>query len=558
MIPSPISASHIHQEGPTRPIEIARRQKIQSALDVLAEHSATGPWKKEEVQEGLEILKEAVSDLPFSCETHQKIYTLANTLLQLEEKKGGRFIPHDQKALLEHMTIASTLRSNPEPLTADQMSQVLGQFRSKENQALLKKWKEAGLDLRAFLYNPMESRFILHAHLEKAARYWNDEIRFHEEDMSIHMRIEGEYQDVRSFVHSVHLKKSPLIPISSITRDFITDNEDPAKVWEYMPERGLSLHHSSNWESLPITGQLSPEEVAYAQEKAKLHGKGAENGQYVVELVSLWKKPKKSALSSGVEDLKSGEHPWIRLIKPDGTYYSVGFNLGQKLSLPGAISKGVFLSPDPREPLARTGRVVTGIKITEAQFSTLVQQIETEQRQEVDFHFLEQNCTKFLQSVVDTLQVETPQKPVFYARISEVAFRALPKGVQTGLKAIKRVVKPIGTFLGDFIPPIVVSFFRSIGNFFQYLGERFLLWAAGRQTIYLNKKNIRVQQEDPHRGVPWYRFAEHARIASENSLVQTFLPIKLIEWQMQVFGTRVYEGSTSFHAQYRKQLIPSA
>lgn len=557
MLPS-VSPSHFPQEGPALPVEAARRQQIQSALDALSQHSATTSWNKEEVQEGLETLKEALSDLPPSLETHRKIYTLANTLLQLTEKQGGRYLPYDQKALVEHMLIASELRSSPDPLSEATMSKVLCQFRTKENQELLKKWQEAGLDVRAFLYNPLESRFILHAHLDKSARYWNDEIRFHEADKSIHMRIEGEYKDIRSFVHSVHLKKTPLIPISSITRDFITDNEDPAKVWEYMPDRGLSLHNAGMWERLPATGRLSPEEVAYAQQKAMLHGNGAETGQYVVELVSLWKKPKKSALLSGVEDLKSGEHPWIRLIKPDGTFYSVGFNLGQKLSLPGSISKGVFLSPDPREPFARTGRVVTGIKINEAQFRTLVKQIETEQQQEVDFHFLEQNCTKFLQSVVDTLQVETPQKPVFYARVSEIAFRALPRGVQKGLTAMNRVIKPIGTFIGDFLPPIIVSFFKAIGNFFQYIGERCLLWVAGRQTIYLNKKSIRVQKEDPHRDVPWYRIGEHARIASENSLVQTFLPIKLIEWQMQVFGTRVYGGSTPFHDQYGKKPIPNA
>jgi len=557
MIPS-LTPSPISPEIKTPSTDPVAKKKIQSALDILMQHSAREPWKKEEIQDGLGILKEALADFSFSVTTYQKIHDIATTLLHLKGKDGGKYIPNDQKALLEHLSIASHLRASKEPLTKEQAEKALEQFREKDNKELIERWKKSGLDVRALLYNPEESRFIMKAHLDKAAHYWNHEIRFNEEDKTIHVCIEGEYKDIHPFVNSVYLKKTPLIPISSISHDFITDNDDPFKIWEYMPDRGLTLHNPADWNKLPVTGHLSQEEVAYAQKKATLHAKEAENGQYVVELVSLWKKPKDSALMSGLENIKSGEHPWIRIIKPDGTFYSVGFNLGKKILGPGAISKGVFLSPDPREPFARTARINTGIKINEEQFHSLVHQIEKDQIQEVDFHFLEQNCTKFLQSVVDMLQVETPQKPIFYARVSDVAFRALPTGVQKCFHTIKRVFTPIATLIDSCIPPVVTRIFTTIGTFFTLLGERLLLLFAGKQLFYLNKKDIMVQREDPHKGIPWYRVVTHIQIASENSLVQTFLPIKLIEWQMSIPGTRVYPGSSTFHDQYSKTVVSKA
>jgi hypothetical protein len=534
------------------PASTLPQTNIQSALDVLVQHKEKDPWKKEEIQKGLELLKESLSDFSLSKNTYKKIHDVATSLLHLNAKNGGKFIHKDQKALLEHISIASRLRALENPLTKEQAEAVLDQFHEKDNKDLLKKWCLSGLDIRAFLYNPIESRFILKAHLDKVAGYWDHEIKFSEVDQTIHMLIEGTYTNISPFVNSVYLKKMPLVPILSISRDYITDKHDPSKVWEYLPDKGLTLHNPAVWDTLPITGRLSPDEVSYAQEKAALHAQGAENGQYIVELTSLWHKPKESLLGSGLESLKSGEHPWLRIIKPDGTFHCVGFNLGKRMSAPGATSTGVFLSPDPREPFSRTARIITGIKMTEEQYKELVKQIETDQKQAVDFHFLEQNCTKFMQSVVDMLHVEVKDKPVFYSPISEVAFRAIPIGLQKGITSIQKACTPITFSIGEFIPPVIAKIFKVIGTFFRLIGERFLLLITGKQLFYLNKKDIKIQKKDPHNGIPWYKVMTHLNIAAENSLVQTFLPIKLIEWQMQVKGTRVYSGKEKFHNQYKK------
>lgn len=522
-------------------LSITEKQQMVDNLTLFMRKIEESSLQKRDIQRGVNLLKEVFSDTSFSIDHSREIYTLATALLQVGSK---------EQALLEHMKIAISLRTSTEPLDEKKMESVLSQFTQKENKQLLSKWKKEKLDIRAFLYNPLESRFVMKMHLDKASHYWSDEIRFSEEDKALSLRINGVFQSLTPFMRAFVIKKEPLIPMASVHRESLVEKTDSSKTWEYLPETGLTPYSSAQWETLPPFGHLSPEEVAYAQKKALLHAKGASEGQYIVEIVAHWRKPNNSFLLSGIQEINSGGHPWIRLIKPDGTWYSVGFNIGKKLAVLGQRTMGVLLAPDPEETIPHTARTVTGIRINEMQFQDLLSHIEETQKQKVDFQYAEQNCTRFIQSVVDCIDLE--EKPFFHVRISEMAFRSLPKAVQKGLTAIKNGLKPFTDAIGQLIPPVIPRIFKLVTTTFQLIGDRLLLFILGKQLFYLNKKELKLRQKDPHAGIPWYHFLTHLQIAADNQLVKAFVPLKVLEWQMKAPGTRVYPGSLPFREQYHE------
>ena len=76
-----------------------------------------------------------------------------------------------------------------------------------------------------------------------------------------------------------------------------------------------------------------------------------------------------------------------------------------------------------------------------------------------------------------------------------------------------------------------------------------------------------IENENPHKNVPWYKLVTHINIALDHRLVRSFLPIKVAEWQLAQSVnsegkpcknnegapcTREFSGKTAFHDQYKE------
>jgi hypothetical protein len=487
------------------------------------------------------------------------LQTISDATSRAMNWKVRRKLTPQEYAFAERMETYLRIISMEENLSEASAERIVSSFGSKINKDLVSKWKASNLNLKAFLYHPHLASFVIDSFLPSSARYYGHELRFNKSTNSLECMIEGRYQDLSPLANALVVHQKKLFANCKYTE--ICSRKEPSNTWFYLPTSGLSKWERANWKKLQPCGMLTPEQVACAQEGAKLTAVGAENGKYVIEIVTSWRDSKGNFLTSGVHHtFVSPRHPWIRIIKPDGSFYSVGFHLGGSIDAVGEVTKGVFLTPDTWETLPHSARPITGIKITESQCNDIIREIERYQADETNFQFFDQNCTRFLQFIINLIPLKETDKPVFSASIGEMLFRLQPKFVQKiGLLLNKRMVH-LKAFASDFVPPIMYQLATLVSSIFQLILERILLAISGRGLfVYSQRGTFTFEKENPHKGIPWYKVLVHANLALEHRLVQAFAPIKVIEWQMKQSATRVVSGASGFKAQYdRPTKVPIA
>lgn len=572
------------------PVQSIQTGKILSLDSTAAYNQLTRLFDKHAPQKQIAIaLHDIIPHLQqgvLKTEQTDRIQQIASSILK------SWFSSHTESVLAERIILACTLRQQNRCVSIEDAEKCIEQFRYKENRELAEKWKKGGLDLRAFVYNPDLAEFVVKVHLHNSIPYWGHQAQFDEASRSLLIPINrqppgekltlGNYENLRDFVQGCTAEKVPFA-----SGYHIVSKEPPRTPWTYT---GFGLRPRSDWEwnKLEPSAQLTPEQVEYAQSKARLAAKGVDlkakkEQKYVVEIVGSYVPAKTNALNAGLyETLLSPSHTWLRIIAPDGTFYSVGFNLGTKLVSKTELGFGLFRTPDPFEGLPNLALITAGILVTEAQCKALIGEIETRQDSstKTPFQFLEHNCTRFIQHLFDTLDIhnivkkesskQEPQakpgaqkdsqtlfedvieeksitKPVLHARISELLFKILPPSVQKAEKKTYKVLKPVVHWLKQITPPFIRKIFEVFTAIIRLAFERILLGISGRGFAYSRKGEFPTEEKDPHEGIPWYKFGTHIKIAAEKRLVRPFVPAKLIAWLLdRKEGVRIIPASRGF------------
>lgn len=429
----------------------------------------------------------------------------------------------------------------------------IGKFFQTTNQKLLHKWvNECKFPEEAFFAHPDLVKTIFSTHMHQFIRYYSHTIQFDPDTKEMQMMIEGRFQNARPILSSLRLEG-----------ELIVNQKNPNETWFYL-ENGLSKWNEIDWQKLKPCAKLSAEELAYVQEKAKRHPSPQAQAQpdgpcFVLEIVSSWKKVPCTPLTDGfIETLEMPRHPWIRLVTPEGDVYSVGFYPSDPVDLSkGAKTiEGVFRTPDPWEATPFQARFVTRFAITDNQFSQTVNMVERLQSKEIAFNLFEHNCTRFVQHVLETIDIPSPKGVTIGGALSKIVpvglqrlcgqFTKLLEPVRTALKPIRKAVKFV---INECTPPLIVKAATFVVNKFFAL-QNFLVYAMGGTEGAL-LEHFNEMSDGLHE-------KKKAVIDGVNdffneNLVTPLLPRQIIEWQMAHSATTVYDRRNGFRGQYGKK-----
>lgn len=139
---------------------------------------------------------------------------------------------------------------------------------------------------------------------------------------------------------------------------------------------------ASRWEKLRFEQQLE-----------------AHNSQYELQILTFCRR-RQAGLNH------DHGHAWIRLVKPNGSYSSLGFYPDESMGIepekqPGLRFPGVLLQPDKYDQIKKN-ILQTCIPLSERRFKELTQLIELKQQQAqttgLNFDLVESNCVEFIES----------------------------------------------------------------------------------------------------------------------------------------------------------------
>ncbi len=480
--------------------------------------------------------------------TIETIYKLSNFLLLKKPK-----LSKEEAALLERLQIYAELQTS-----AAERERILASpetfYRSPINKEYLAKWKSCKYPLEALLWNPTIPKFIFEGHLHHKMKAYGMVPHYVPETHEFQIMVDGKYTNAAVMAELLTTKEEQLLGHRS---HFLVAKHNETETWNFLPEVGLTKWQDREWKRLKPIAHLSKEQVAYAQKRAHLSASDpkSEPLPFVVEIVGSWNAYREYPLISGYQETFSGKHPWIRLIDArTGDLYSLGFGVGANISplQPTTVVDGVFRSPDPWETISCTGRPVTGFGLTAQQFDELKGKIEEAQNKKVYFNFIEHNCTKFIEWVVHTYGPENSKNVSFSADLSEIIYRMLPRSARKGAEVATGVTQGVKKVTYQFIPPIIKDSYKFFTAALRMLVERIIMMVSGRWFVYDKQKEFSDEKVDPHAGIPWYRFIQHAQIACKDHLIRAFLPRKMYEWQLRQRSTMIYPAGTTLYDHYRE------
>lgn len=458
----------------------------------------------------------------------------------------------EDRALLERVRLSALLREHPEQLEAIK-EHINVYLKTKLNKELFAKWKKEGFAEDAFLFNPTVPAFIFKTHLHNSVKAFGDSFQYEAATHEFRVLVDGVYRNVADMAEALGVQEKKRL--GSVVTGLV-NKSNPKEKWCYLPATGLRKWDEDGWKKLLPCAKLTPSQVEFAQTSARRNdGSPGQKGDYVVEIVSSMMDYKEIPLLSGYQEtFKRFRHPWIRIITPNGDFYSVGFNIGDDLvrGQPAASVKGIFKGPDSWETLPFSKRPVTGFARSKETCDAIIREVESYQKQTTSFNIIEKNCSAFIERVRDILDPASKQKNVtFAADITELFQRCLPKTIQ----AIGRKVAPMWRVFkyvaGQCCAPIIIKVAKVVAAFFRLILERTVLAISGRWFSY-GGRDTSFPHKDPHKGIPWYQFITHLDIALKERLVRLYLPGKVGEWQLSLPQTRLIEKDTPLFAQYEK------
>jgi hypothetical protein len=510
-------------------------------------------WRRETKEEKAarsEMTTKVVRDIASYLSFAKAKSEVTHTINELVELIIAKKMPLDSedRALLERERLAMRLRDNPEKI------HIKNVFRSQINKELLSKWTKAGFPEEAFFWNPTIAPFIFQGHIHNKMKVYGETFEYDAVTHEFKILVDGKLQDVAEIAERVQAKETSFFGHKSTE---LVSKENASEKWNYLPQKGLTVWNDFGWEELSPFASLSENEVAFAQSHAlRKDGSKGQKGDYVVEILGTIQDYKEYPFVSGYQEtFTKYRHAWIRMIAPDGKFYSLGFLRGGviKPEQLAAMVKGLFRTPDPWETMPYEKLAITGFALNEEDCNVFKAKIQTLQKQEIGFNFIESNCSAFVSWVKDQLAPtrEAGDTVSFAADISELVKICLPKTVQTIGKKLSPLWNVVVYYCSEFSPPIMKRIASCALAAIRLIAERTLLAISGRWFSY-NKEKEFPKNDDPHKGIPWWKVMQHINIALEQKLVKVYLPRKVAEWQLAQPQTRVIKANTPLFSQYQE------
>lgn len=294
---------------------------------------------------------------------------------------------------------------------------------------------------------------------------------------------------------------------------------------------------------------------------------------YVLQVVSSWSGPQLQnyyGLADEAEaTLLQPQHPWLRLITPEGDVYSVGFNWGKTIGASNLAEtvESRFRSPDLWEVLPFNARVVTNIAIDEGQFEKIKADIEKDQTEGLAFNFITQNCSSYISHTLKKIGFDVN----FHVSLKQLVWRSLPKPVKHFVKTIerpwKKITRAVSDVVGLITPPAIQWLWKkatkvtktAMNTFTNFSAHALLYLIGGTEGVTKSevKKGFidrKTNRPEPVLKPKIVKLVESEKMFSENPTDEIYLPRKVIEWQMQQLSTTHLDGRQ--HKRFYQQFDP--
>lgn len=430
----------------------------------------------------------------------------------------------------------------------------------EKHREFLLKWTRANLPIEIYLANPEEAKLLMKRHLHHQISCYGHEIKIGP-DNHLEILSANKYTPVKELL--ADLEQGTVCLIS----------KKDGKEWVYLPS-GLTEWQTTGWTELRPIARLSDEQLAVTSKRAKelpspLMSTSERQG-YVLQIVSSWGDPLLQnyfGLSGVDETTIQPQHPWLRLITPEGDLYSIGFNWQKSIGLSNLAetTESRLRSPDLNETVPFNGRIVTNIAIDEKQFQLIKNDLEKDQG--TAFNFITQNCSAYVSHILKNVGFEA----AFYVNLNELFWRIIPSPVKNFVRTIRKpcrkITKAVKYTMKMITPPIIALLMKKTAKI-AHTGLNALMNASTNFVLFLigGRKGVKAPEVTkgfidpdtnrfpPLQGSETVRLVETKKFFSKTATEKIYLPRKVIEWQMQQKSTTHLDGRS--HRRFYHQFDP--
>lgn len=476
-------------------------------------------------------------------------------ILQIAQQKAFDKTTNQKARALQNEFVMRELQASTSEIITNEVL--------KEETKQLQRWTREGLPINTYLANPKEAKELLKLHLHHPISYYGHEVRVGAHN-DLEIMCNGTYTRLSTILSDLEWKEARLI------------SKKNQSEWNYLPN-GLTQREIVSWKTLEPVTRLSEDQVAIIQKRAqKLTSPlmtPSEKPPYVLQIVSSWSgslTQKYFGLADEVDTtFIQPQHPWLRLITPEGDLYSVGFNWGKTIGASNLAEtvQSRFRSPDLWEALPFNTRVVTNIAIDEHQFEKIKNDIEKDQTEGLAFNFITQNCSTYVAHTLKKIGFDVD----FHVSLKQLIWRSIPKPVKTAVKQMEKPWNKITRFVGDVVgfitPPAITWLWKqtttiaatALKAFSNFSTHVILALIGGTKGVadkevkrgYINHKTNRAETVLQPKIV---RLVTSDKMFSDNPTDEIYLPRKVVEWQMPQSSTTYLDGRT--HKRFYQQFDP--
>ena len=437
------------------------------------------------------------------------------------------------------------------------------EFLYKDNQIAYDKWKRCGYPLSIFVEHPDFCDFLFSSQLLSQMKITRDTIE--ERDGEPCILVEGQWTEWSRIKERFHIEDSP-----EYKEKFIRDN--CYNVYTYLDNGlGLQVHHPYRDGQKPIShlgdnevDQLQTiarkfvraDEVNLSEQERTEHNK---ERTFVIQIVSSYMEGNHSNFS---EVLLRPKHTYLRIIAGEnvpyksirkGDVFDFGYGRTQKTMIPFRILRGRFRGPDTWNYKLCQERIVTNIAVTREEaektlnFTNKYHNKSANFGTTIGFHFIHQNCSVFVRSALEAININVPTDISLTNLISEIApdcFRNLSQHLVTVKTIISHQCSKIAAYLPSSVNNTCVTVARKIYDwsikFYSALAAlclspiRLVLGeASGETSEAFTPQDVKPQPLES----PLFNWKNWFRLSSYHFN----LPGILQQWQRQQPSTVIYE-----------------
>lgn len=334
------------------------------------------------------------------------------------------------------------------------------------NECLLSKWSYYGFDESIFKDYPEFAQFLINSTLASQIKVTRDTIQKINNLPCI--LVEGKWTSFEDLVTRFEYKYVEEF------NEVLLHEKDTGKIFSYL-DRGLGLEHYHPYKeglNRPISriGKDDYHKTLAAAQKFVRNGDAAlqepnKDRSYIFQIVSnsFNLDTNHPIVGNYRKEMSNSQHPYIRMINPEGDVFEIGYMLGEKLAQPLNTTKGRFRSIDPYEFIQFDQRYVTNVAITREEFEKARDYSNTYLNSSTapSFNFMQQNCTVFTRNI---FQAATGIRVPTERSIFKVAAAITPEFIKKIGRAISRCVLSIARPIAKIIPNCIKNGFNELGR----------------------------------------------------------------------------------------------